>query len=115
MKSTNGILLVIVLFLAGYSAVQTWNAGQLRDELKELRLADKDNRVIAGELARLRAEKTRLSSQADAVGKEAEHWRSRYREKETVNSRLREDLKRSATELREMAAALRLAKQGSNR
>jgi septal ring factor EnvC (AmiA/AmiB activator) len=111
MKSSDTVLWAIILMLLAVCAFQylSHRAVQERqDSLPRLR------REAAEQVRRVRETEeklTQLQAESAREAASAEKWRLRSRELEHTNSQLREDLRRSATEIRELHAALELARQ----
>lgn len=111
MKSQNSVLVVIVLVTVGLFLMQTHNLNRLREDHRLAQDEARRVKTVEREAERLKSEIASMREQIEALSNEVEQWRTRYREKETVNLRLREDLRRSATEIREMGASLDLMRR----
>jgi len=111
MKSQNSILVVVVLVMVGLFSMQTHNLNRLREEHRLTKEQARRSHVAERESLRLKTEIASLREQIKALNNEVDQWHARYREKETINVRLREDLRRSATEIREKAASLDLVRR----
>jgi len=111
MKSSNTLLWAVIIILLALFAIQTHNYRGMRREYCTLEEKHRAAVNAIREVEDLKAGLSELGSKLDASKNEVEEWRERYRKKEGVNSRLREDLTRSRTNILELTAALEAARK----
>ena len=113
MKVSNRTIGIALGLLAVLLVAQTWRGESYRRQCLQMRGQAAAFAASRQELQRLARDLADLRKQLAAAVDEVEQWRQRCRERERVNSRLKEDLARSATEIREIGAALELERQKS--
>ena len=113
MKCYNSLLWLVIILLAALFVIQTRNYERMRERYAEAARQSRATAEAESELQTLRADLAALHTQLDAGAREVALWRERCREKERVNSSVREELKRSANEIRELTAALDRAQRVS--
>jgi len=105
-RSCNTYLLLIIVLLLGLVLLQTRSYTHMLDRYRVL----KDQQHLAAaagtETAELSARVEALKHEVAAARQEAETCDKRSREREDVNQRLREQLQRSATTIRELTATV---------